>query len=88
MKLEYNPRNFLRFVPVPLLQDYFEQRQQLQDIGWEVGHRLRPSQLALPLLRGGGTYLRSFLRSTYASRSGTTVRGTQFKSGGACAQTV
>ena len=36
MKLEYNPRNFLRFVPLPLLQDYFEQRQQLQDIGWEV----------------------------------------------------
>ena len=35
MKLEYNPRNFLRLVPTPLLQEYFEQRKQLQDLDWE-----------------------------------------------------
>ena len=86
MKLEYDPRN--RLISTPLLQEYFEQRQQLRDIEWEVGHRLCPSQLALPLLRGGGTCLGVFLRNTYASRSGTTVRGTQLKSGGACAQPV
>jgi hypothetical protein len=35
MKLEYNPRNFLRLVPAPLLREYFDQRQRLQEFDWD-----------------------------------------------------
>ncbi len=35
MKLEYNPRNFLRLVPVPPLREYFDQRQWLQELDWD-----------------------------------------------------
>lgn len=34
MKLEYNPRNILRLVSKPLLQEYFDQRQLLTDFDW------------------------------------------------------
>jgi hypothetical protein len=35
MKLEYNPRNVLRAVPIELLQVYFEQRRFLGSFDWE-----------------------------------------------------
>lgn len=35
MKLEYNPRNFLRLVPAPLLQEYFDWRQLLTAYDWD-----------------------------------------------------
>jgi len=37
MKLEFNPRNFLRLVLVPLLQSYFAQRDLLTDFDWDDG---------------------------------------------------
>lgn len=36
MKLEYNPRNFLRLVSRALLQSYFEQRSLLTEFGWDA----------------------------------------------------
>src|SRR3990172_2412833 len=35
MKLEYNPRNFLRQVPNPLLKTFFDRRGELSDIPWD-----------------------------------------------------
>ena len=34
MKLEYNPRNFLRIVPIELLRQYFDANNTLQDLAW------------------------------------------------------
>ena len=35
MKLEYNPRNFLRQVPNPLFKTFFDRRGELSDIPWD-----------------------------------------------------
>jgi hypothetical protein len=34
MKLEYNPRNFLRIVSIELLRQYFDANNTLQDLAW------------------------------------------------------
>lgn len=52
MKLEYNPRNFLRLVPIPLLHEYFDKREVLQDLEWdELNGNIEPiyeAWMALP----------------------------------------